>query len=75
MQFTVAQPLLVYPFGEPDAVGKRQTFFSKNESVPDGTVIHIDEELAFFMHHIVFFEYRNRYVCCSALEFQRRARR
>jgi hypothetical protein len=74
MQFTVAQQLLVYPFGEPDAGGKRRTFFSKNESVPDGTVVHIHEELAFFMHNVVFFEFRNRYVCCSAAEFRRRVR-
>jgi hypothetical protein len=75
MQFTVAQQLPVYPFGRSSDAAKRPTFFAEDQSIPDGTVVDIDDELAFFMHNIVFFEYRNRYVCCSAVEFRRRARR
>jgi hypothetical protein len=74
MQFTVAQSLLVYPFRESHIPDKRATFFTKDEAVPDGTILEINEELAFFMHKVVFFEFRNRYVCCSAVEFRRRAR-
>lgn len=74
MKFTVAQSLLVYPFRE-SHIQTRAKFFSKDEAVPDGTILEINEELAFFMHNIVFFEFRNRYVCCSAVEFRRRARR
>ena len=74
MKFAIAEPLPVYPF-EPGLGVKRKTFFVEDDSVPRGTIVEIHEELAFFMKNIVFFQFRDRYVCCSALEFQRRTRR
>jgi hypothetical protein len=75
MKFAIAEPLPVYPFLESGLGEKRKTFFLDDESVPRGTIVEINEELAFFMKNIVFFKFRDRYVCCSALEFRRRTRR
>ena len=75
MKFSIAEPLPVYPFLESGLGEKRKTFFGDDESVPRGTIVEINEELAFFMKNIVFFEFRDRFVCCSALEFRRRTRR
>jgi hypothetical protein len=75
MKFAIAEPLLVHPFFDPEVGEKRKTFFVDDESVPSGTVVEINEELAFFMKNIVFFQFRDRYVCCPAVEFRRRTRR
>jgi hypothetical protein len=75
MKFAIAEPLAVYPFLEPEVGAKRKTFFGDDESVPSGTIVEINEELAFFMKNIVFFQFGERYVCCSASEFRRRTRR